>query len=573
MCEYGFPLNELDLRYIVKTYLTRQGRTVQCFCNNVPGRDWVKSFLNRHPQLTVKFSSNIKRNRAQIDEQIITDYIENLKEGVKDVSPDKIYNYDETCMSDDPGRKKVICRRGCKYPERIMNSTKSNISVMFCGNANGDSLPPYIIYKAEHLWTTWTENGPEGARYNRTKQGWIDGATFEDWFSTHLLPVIKKQEGTKVVIGDNLSSHVSLSVLKLCEENDIKFICLPPNSSHLTQPLDLAYFRPLKIKWRQVLTEWKQSESGKSVSTLPKDIFPRLLKKALDNIEPHVRENIKAGFKKAGIHPISKDEVLKRLPSSSASVNLELVGETFIQHLKEKRQEVVKPRIRKRQKLEVPAGKSITSTDVAQYQDNKKKGNDEKKKTKEILKEQNRIAKKNEKQNKMMEKGKKVQNYPLKKKTRKRTVSLSSTDVDDDYSLESSGHSDLVCSSSEDDFDCEREGETSGAQKINDNPQPEPQPTTSILTEDECINNQGGDMKENVQVGSFVIVRWNGLRFPGLVLSVAEEGATVDCMTPTSKCWKWPKDKDILFYKWDDIEKLIYPPKLVKRGLFKVDYH
>nr|CAH7741545.1 unnamed protein product [Callosobruchus chinensis] len=223
MCEYGFPLNELDLRYIVKTYLTRQGRN----------------------------------------------YIENLKEGVKDVSPDKIYNYDETCMSDDPGRKKVICRRGCKYPERIMNSTK-------------------------------------------------------------------KQEGTKVVIGDNLSSHVNLSVLKLCEENDIKFICLPPNSSHLTQPLDLAYFRPLKIKWRQVLTEWKQSESGKLVPTLPKDIFPRLLKKALDNIEPHVRENIKAGFKKAGIHPISKDEVLKRLPSSSASVNLELVGETFIQHLKEK---------------------------------------------------------------------------------------------------------------------------------------------------------------------------------------------------------------------------------------------
>nr|CAH7719078.1 unnamed protein product [Callosobruchus chinensis] len=336
MCEYGFPLNELDLRYIVKTYLTRQGRTVQCFCNNVPGRDWVKSFLKRHPQLTVKFSSNIKRNRAQIDEQIIADYIENLKEGVKDVLPDKIYNYDETCMSDDPRRKKVICRRGCKYPERIMNSTKSNISVMFCGNANGNSLPPYIIYKAEHLWTTWTENGPEGVRYNRTKQGWIDGATLEDWFSTHLLPVIKKQEGTKVVIGDNLSSHVSLSVLKLCEENDIKFICLPPNSSHLTQPLDLAYFRPLKIKWRQVLTEWKQSESGKSVSTLPKDIFPRLLKKALDNIEPHVRENIKAGFKKADIYPISKDEVLKRLPSSSASVNLELVGETFIQHLKEK---------------------------------------------------------------------------------------------------------------------------------------------------------------------------------------------------------------------------------------------
>lgn len=69
MCEYGFPLDELDLRYIVKAYLTRQGKTVQCFCNNMPGRDWTKYFLKRHPQLTVNLSSNIKRNRAQIDEK------------------------------------------------------------------------------------------------------------------------------------------------------------------------------------------------------------------------------------------------------------------------------------------------------------------------------------------------------------------------------------------------------------------------------------------------------------------------------------------------------------------------
>lgn len=60
MCEYGFPLDELDLRYVVKSYLTRQGKTVQCFCSNVPGRDWVKSFLKRHPQLTVKFDQILK---------------------------------------------------------------------------------------------------------------------------------------------------------------------------------------------------------------------------------------------------------------------------------------------------------------------------------------------------------------------------------------------------------------------------------------------------------------------------------------------------------------------------------
>lgn len=64
-----------------------------------------------------------------------------------------------------------------------------------------------------------------------------------------MLPILRRQEGTKVLIGDNLSSHISLDVLRACEENSIKFIALPPNATHLLQPLDVAYFRPMKVKW------------------------------------------------------------------------------------------------------------------------------------------------------------------------------------------------------------------------------------------------------------------------------------------------------------------------------------
>lgn len=171
----------------------------------MPGRDWVKSFLKRQTDLSVRFANNTKRSRAAIDEKTITDYIDNLSMVTKDVSPENIYNYDETAMSDDPGRSKIVCRRGCKYPERVLNSSKSNVLVMFCGNAAGSSIPPYIIYRAEQLWTTWTENGPPGSRYNRSKHGWIDLAAFEEWFIAHLLPVLKNQEGRKVLIGDNLT--------------------------------------------------------------------------------------------------------------------------------------------------------------------------------------------------------------------------------------------------------------------------------------------------------------------------------------------------------------------------------
>jgi len=71
-----------------------------------------------------------------------------------------IWNYDERNLSDEPGHKKVVTKHRCKYPERIINSTKSCVSLMFCGNAEGELLPPYVVYKAESLWSTWMEHGP-----------------------------------------------------------------------------------------------------------------------------------------------------------------------------------------------------------------------------------------------------------------------------------------------------------------------------------------------------------------------------------------------------------------------------
>jgi len=101
--------------------------------------------------------------------------------------------------------------------------------------------------------------------------------------------------GTKVLIGDNLASHLSINVINLCRTNGVKFVLLPPNSTHLCQPLDLAFFRPLKVAWRNVLDKWK-----KNIGVLPKSEFPQMLKKALEAVQSP-ESNVKAGFKATGI--------------------------------------------------------------------------------------------------------------------------------------------------------------------------------------------------------------------------------------------------------------------------------
>jgi hypothetical protein len=67
---------------------------------------------------------------------------------------------------------------------------------------------------------------------------------------------------SKVLIGDNLASHISINVINACTNNNIRFVLLPPNSTHLTQPLDLCCFRPIKAAWRRILKKWKTKQRG-----------------------------------------------------------------------------------------------------------------------------------------------------------------------------------------------------------------------------------------------------------------------------------------------------------------------
>ncbi|KAB0804446.1 hypothetical protein PPYR_01416 [Photinus pyralis] len=236
--EWGFPLNLSDLRHMAKNLLDMQGRSVRQFNNNLPGVDWVHSLLTRHKKdITQRLAANIKRARA--------DYFNNLENTLKNVPACNVYNYDETNLVDDPGRKKLLYRRGVKYPERVCNYTKSATTIMMCGSASGVLLPPYIIYRSEKMWNQWTENGPKsspccserccasGSRYNRTSHGWMDAETFTDWFKSAFLPHAERLEGRKVLIGDNLASHFTDEVINLCETNNIGFACLPKNATHL----------------------------------------------------------------------------------------------------------------------------------------------------------------------------------------------------------------------------------------------------------------------------------------------------------------------------------------------------
>lgn len=171
----------MDLRLFVKSFLDKAGRSCPYFKDNMPGEEWARSFLARHEKmLSVRMCQNISRKRPAVSVETVNKFFDNLDDTLKDVPPENVVNYDETNLTDDPKAKLMIFRKGTKYAERIMNTSKSAVSLMLACAANGNFLPPYVVYKAEHLMDSWMMGGPINTRYKCTKSGWFDGHCFKD---------------------------------------------------------------------------------------------------------------------------------------------------------------------------------------------------------------------------------------------------------------------------------------------------------------------------------------------------------------------------------------------------------
>jgi hypothetical protein len=61
--------------------------------------------------------------------------------------------------------------------------------------------------------------------------------------------VHRKQDEPTLLLLDNHESHLSLEVLELAKKHGVEFFGLPPHTTHLFQPLDVALFKPLKTKF------------------------------------------------------------------------------------------------------------------------------------------------------------------------------------------------------------------------------------------------------------------------------------------------------------------------------------
>ena len=95
-----------------------------------------------------------------------------------DNHPECIYNMDKTGVPLEPCPPKIIAPKGQKKIRYRTSGQKSQITVIGCGSATGQVLPPFIIFAVKQLNILWTNEEVSGSRYAVSDKGWVDQELF-----------------------------------------------------------------------------------------------------------------------------------------------------------------------------------------------------------------------------------------------------------------------------------------------------------------------------------------------------------------------------------------------------------
>ena len=183
-------------------------------------------------------------------------------------------------------------------------------STVECVSATGKSLPPLVIYKGKSMQQQWFATDLKrfaSWQFTCTENGWTTHGTAVEWLRDLFLPcsVPFQSKAARLLVIDGHGSHETDEFMRLCMENNIYLLFLPPHASHVLQPLDLTVFSPLKAAYRKPSGS---STTDNETSVASKAAFLESYYKARQMAM--TERNIRSGWLPSGLWPVNEERPL-----------------------------------------------------------------------------------------------------------------------------------------------------------------------------------------------------------------------------------------------------------------------
>lgn len=270
------------------------------------GYDWLYSFMERNPNLSIRKAEGLSVARAQgMNRKDVKNYFDVLEKIIieHDLTnkPQNIFNMDETGFSvnNEPG--KVIGEKGAKVVQNITSCERGeHVTIVGACSAEGRFLPPVLIFKGVYKKDDWLEGLPPGSEiFMNPKKAYMTTELFTKWFTEIFLP--RKAPGTNLLILDGHASHCSSpELLQSAKDDDVIMLIFPSHTTAALQPLDRCIYGPFKSVLKRDANRHLTLSKKKNLSRLD---IGKIIGGAW-NIIASVANGVSA-FKSTGIYPFN----------------------------------------------------------------------------------------------------------------------------------------------------------------------------------------------------------------------------------------------------------------------------
>lgn len=239
------------------------------------------------------------------------------KYGLKN-KPSQIYNCDESGMPLQHKMPKIITRKGMKKVRQCSSGNKTQISILGCASAAGQTIPLMVVFSGKHFNNALSTGEVPGTFYGMSPNGWMDQELFSDWFSKHFLSHAVSARPLLLLL-DRHSSHYTLELIKLAAKEEVVIFCLPLHTTADSQPLDTSCFGPLKTYWFEICRQYLLSNPYRVITKFQFSmLFVQEWSKRM------TIENIVSGFRGTGIYPFEPNAILDKLTKPENSTPKEV---------------------------------------------------------------------------------------------------------------------------------------------------------------------------------------------------------------------------------------------------------
>ena len=223
-----------------------------------------------------------------------------------------IYNFDEAgfAMGVIATAKVVTSVESRNRPKTAQPGNREWVSIIQGINSYGWAIPPFIIFKAQNHLSAWYEESslPQDWVITLSENGWTTNEIGYEWIQHFDKYTRSRTIGKyRLLILDGHESHISAQFQQYCKESNIITLCMPPHSSHLLQPLDVGCFSPLKTSYGKQIENLIRLQ----INYITKLEFLPAFKDAFK--AAFTEQNIKSGFRAAGLVPYDPENVLSHL--------------------------------------------------------------------------------------------------------------------------------------------------------------------------------------------------------------------------------------------------------------------